>query len=164
MFSILDAENIFHDKNELHPFAFEAPPPKYSTEYILKLLLDSNIDQSHVYCVWPFSGVISNATFVVDITSLKHPDDVRKDFIGKWIHSGSHPFTFKATIEKGGDVYVEKCAPGASGNVFYLCRLHYYHPSNTDFRRILSLVCLYVYSYSATGKESKTFRFALNEV
>ena len=38
--------------------------------------------------------VTSNATFVVDITSLKHPDDVRKDFFGKWIHSGSHPFTF----------------------------------------------------------------------
>ena len=51
-------------------------------------------------------------------TSLKHPDDVRKDFFGKWIHSGSHPFTFKATIQKDGDVNVEKCAPGASGNVF----------------------------------------------
>ena len=150
MFSILDAENISHDKNELHPFAFEAPPPKYSAEYILKLLLDPNIDQSRVCRVWPISGVISNATFVVDITSLKHPDDVRKDFFGKWIHSGSHPFTFKATIEKDGDVYIEKCAPGASGNVFYLRRLHCYHPSNTDFRRMLAFVsgmfvCIHVY-------------------
>ena len=35
---------------------------------------------------------------------------------------------------------VEKCAPGASGNVFYLRRLYSYHPSNTDFRRMLALV------------------------
>ena len=156
MFSILDAENISHDKNELHPFAFEAPPPKYSAEYILKLLLDPNIDQSRVCRVWPVSGVISNATFVVDITSLKHPDDVRKDFFGKWIHSGSHPFTFKATIEKDGDVYVEKCAPGASGNVFYLRRLHCYHPSNTDFRRMLAFVsgmfvCIHMCIYKWTS-------------
>lgn len=129
-----------HVENELHPLAFESPPPKYSAESILKLLLDPNIDRCRVCCSWPVSGVTSNATFVVDITSLKHPDDVRKDFFGKWIHSGSHPFTFKATIEKDGDVFVEKCAPGASGNVFYLRRLHCYHPSNTDFRRMLAFV------------------------
>ena len=90
--------------------------------------------------MWPVSNIKANATFVVDITSLKHPDDVRKDFFGKWIHSGSHPFTFKATIEADGDVFVEKCAPGASGNVFYLRRLHGYHPSNGDFRRMLAFV------------------------
>ena len=68
-------------KNELHPFAFEIPPPKYSVECILKLLLDSNIDQSRVCRIWPVSGVQSSATFVVDVTSLKHPDDVRKYFL-----------------------------------------------------------------------------------
>ena len=34
-----------------------------------------------------------------------------------------HLFTFKATFEKDGDVFIEKYAPGASGNVFYLRRL-----------------------------------------
>lgn len=35
---------------------------------------------------------------------------------------------------------MEKCAPGASGNVFYLCRLHSYHLSNTEFQRMLAFV------------------------
>ena len=90
-------------KSELHSLAFEIPPPKYSAESILKLLLNPGIDQSRVCCVWPVSNIKANAMFVVDdITSLKHPDDVRKDFFGKWIHSGSHPFTFKATVEANG--------------------------------------------------------------
>ena len=138
LFPFLDTNSTY--KNELHPCAFEIPPSKYSAEYILKLLLDPNIDQSRVYRVWPVSGVKSNATFGVDITSLKHPDDVRKDFFGKWIHSGSHPFAFKATFGENGQVYVEKCAPGASSNIFYLRRLHCYHPSNTNFRRLLAFV------------------------
>ena len=91
-------------KSKLHPLSFEAPPP---AESILKLLLSPDIDRSHVCRVWPVSNIEGSATFVVDITSLKHPDDVRKDFFGKWIHSGSHPITFKATIETDGEVLVE---------------------------------------------------------
>ena len=141
VFPFLDTNSTY--KNEHHPCAFEIPPPKYSAEYILKLPLDRNTDQSRVCRVWPVSGVKSNATFVVDITSLKHPDDVRKDFS----ESGStHPFAFKATFEENGEVYVEKCAPGASSNI-YLRRLHCYHLSNTNFRRLLAFVSGMFLSY-----------------
>ena len=133
-------DNAAITKSKLHPLSFEAPPPKYSAESILKLLLSPDVDRSRVCRVWPVSNIEGSATFVVDITSLKHPDDVRKDFFGKWIHSGSHPITFKATIETDGEVLVEKCAPGASGNVFYLRKLHSYHPSNTEFRKMLAFV------------------------
>ena len=90
---------------------------------------------------------------MVEVTSLKHPDDVRKDFFGKWIHSESHPFTFKAHFKEYDYVHVEKCAPGASGNVFYLRRLHSYYPSNPDFRRMIAfvsgMVCLcFLFVYS----------------
>ena len=105
----------------------------------MKLLLDQNIDQSCVYYIWPVSGV-------VDITSLKHPDDVCEDCFGKWINSVSRPFVFRATFEENGEVYIERCTPGASRNVFYLRRLHCYHPSNANFRRSLSYLCvLYVF-------------------
>ena len=71
-------------------------------------------------------------------------------------------------IEKDGDVFVEMCAPGASGNIFYLRRLHCYHPSKTDFRRMLAFVsgtfvsiCVYIYMcgpacivYSVTASAS----------
>ncbi len=72
----------------------------------------------------------------MNVTKLKHPDDVRKDFFGKWNHSGSHPVPFKTNITDD-HVRVERCAPGASGNVYYLRRLHSNHPSNSSFRRVI---------------------------
>ena len=107
---------------------------------MLKLLLNPKIDCSRVCTTWPISNIASNASFVVDITHLKHPDNVRKDFFGKWIHSGSHPFTFKASTTEDGEVMVEKCSAEAAGRVFYLRRLHSYHPSNADFRWMLAFV------------------------
>ena len=127
-------------KTRLHSLAFESPPPKYSAEAVLKLLLDPSIDRCQVCITWPVGNITGNASFVVDITSLKHPDDVRNDSFGRWIHSGSHQFAFNASIEAGELVQVEKCAPGATGNVFYLRRLHGYHPSNPEFRRMLAFV------------------------
>ena len=106
---------------------------------VLKLLLDPGIDRRRVCSTWPVPDIQTSSTFVVNITALKHPDDVRKYFFGKWIYSGLHTCNFKASIEDG-DVYFEKCAPGAHGNVFYLLKLHCYHPSNTDFRRMLAFV------------------------
>ena len=102
-------------------------------------MLDPTIDTSRVCKTWPISGINTNSTFVVDVTQVKHPDDVRKDFFNKWIYSGSQPFTFKAYYNDD-TISVERCAPGAHGTVYYLCRLHSYHPSNTDFRRMLAFV------------------------
>ncbi len=124
---------------ELHPLAYEKPPPKYAAETIMKMLLNPHIRKGKVCVTWPVT-VETSSTLVVDITKLKHPDDVRKDFFGKWVNSGSHPVPFKASIGSGGDVDVERCAPGATGEVFYLRRHHCYHPSSSDFRRLLAFV------------------------
>lgn len=135
--------------------AYEIPQQKYSSEAVLILLLNPNIDRSRVCHTWPVSGIESSSTFIVDITTLKHPDDVRKDFFGKWIYSGSHTFTFKASIGEDGDVFVEKCSPGVHGNAFYLRKLHCYHPSNTDFRRMLIFVSgksRTIYTYTVLRK------------
>ena len=50
---------------------------------------------------------------------IKHPDEVRKDFFGRWIHSGSYPIPFKAKVTED-DMELECCAPGATGEVYYL--------------------------------------------
>lgn len=126
--------------SDLHPMAYEVPQHKYSSELLLKLLLNPSIDRSRVCSTWPVPDIMTSSTFIVDISTLKHPDDVRKDFFGRWMYSGSHTFPFKAFFEDDGSVFVEKCAPGAQGNVFYLRKLHCYHPSNTDFRRMLVFV------------------------
>ena len=105
----------------------------------MKLLLDPSIDQSCICRVWPVSGVKSNVTFVVDITSLKHPDDVRIDCFGKWTHSGFHHFTFKATFEKDGDVFCRKVCPWCIRKCLLLAQTPLLS-SNTDIWRMLAFV------------------------
>ena len=83
---------------------------------IFKILLNPKLDYDRVCSVWPVV-VKSSATFVIDVTKLKHPDDVRRDFFGRWIHSGSHPIPFKAKVTED-DMELECCA--AIGEVYYL--------------------------------------------
>lgn len=66
---------------------FEQPPPKYSTHRIMEILLNPNMNKSLVTHDRPLQ-VEKSSTFVVDLTSLKHPDDVKKDMYGRWDYSG----------------------------------------------------------------------------
>ena len=82
-----------------------------------------------------------SATFVVDLTCIKHADDVKKDMYGRWDHRGSHPEVYRCVIDDYDNVNIEKSAPGDSGdNVYYLRRLRSCHPSNADFRRLIAFV------------------------
>ena len=94
---------------DLHPLAFERSLPKYSEETILNILLDPNLDQSRICSVWPVN-VKSSSTFVIDISKLSHPDDVKKDNFGKWKHSGSHQTPYHITFRKDSEIDLEKYA------------------------------------------------------
>ena len=119
---------------------FEKPPPKYSARQIMQILLDPNIDKQRIALKRPLDAP-SSSTFVVDISKLSHPDDIKKDMYGTWLHSGSHTDVFICTYNEDDSVNIEKAANGASGkNVYYLRRLHSVHPSNTGFRRVLALL------------------------
>ena len=119
---------------------YEIPPAKYSAEKILKILCDPSISSSKICTTMPVQ-VTTSGTYVVDVTKLSHPDDVKKDIFGVWYHSGSHPQACRVYIEEDDYVTVEKCAPGAQGeNVVYLRRLHSVHPSNNQFKRMIAFV------------------------
>ena len=119
---------------------YEAPPPKYSAERILRILLDPAIAPSKVCSKRPVS-ITSSATYVIDITKLADPEDVKNDNFGSWSHSGSHPTTYRVNVQEDGYIRVEKCAPGATGaDVVYLRRLHSVHPSNNHFKRLIAFV------------------------
>ena len=118
---------------------FEVPLDKYSAYGIMSLLLDPKINENKIAARRPLESSFS-ASYVVDVSKLAHPDDIKKDMYGKWIHSGSHDDVFKCTYRDDDSVYIEKAALGASGdNIFYLRRLHSVHPSNSEFRRLLTL-------------------------
>ena len=118
---------------------FEKPPPKYYAFDIMQILLNQRIDEDRIAKQRPLQTHCSS-TFVVDITQLSHPDDIKKDIYGKWLYKGSHTDKFRCSFD-GNKVLVEKAAPGASGpNVYCLRRLHSVHHSNKDFRRIEAII------------------------
>ena len=93
---------------------FELPPVKYLAEDVLRILLDPKISEERITTERP-ARVDCSATFVVDISKLAHPDDIKHDAYGKWSYSGSHPVLFHVKMGKGGCVRIERCKPGTSG-------------------------------------------------
>ncbi len=127
-------------RNSIGVPIYEKPPEKYSAHRIMQILLDPKIDEHRIAVKRPLD-VPHSSTFVVDVSKLGHPDDIKKDIYGKWLHSGSHSDVFICSYLQEDKVSIEKAAPGASGdNVYYLRRLHSVHPSNNEFRRILALL------------------------
>ena len=121
---------------------YEVPPEKYSAERVIKILLDPNIDKKKICNQRPLD-IQSSGTFVVDLNSLKDPDDVKKDNFGVWHHSGSHNQTFDCCITATGDVLIgcSLFSPrGAQWEHYSLRRLHSKHPTNRNFRRMLSFI------------------------
>lgn len=109
-------------------------------ERVLRILLDRGISPSRVCHERPVN-IRESATFVVDITKLRHKKDVLKDGFGKWNYSGSHPVQFRVTHHEDGHIAVERCAPGATGtDVVYLRRLHATHPSESLFKKMIAFV------------------------
>ena len=120
--------------------ALETPPEKYSAYRIMQILLDQEIDQDRAAQKRPLEAPFSS-TYVVNLRNLSHPDDIKKDMYGKWLHSGSHSDVFLCSYSPDGQAIIEKAAPGASGdNVYSLRRLHSVHPSNNEFRRVLAFL------------------------
>lgn len=119
---------------------FETPPPKYPADALLKIMLQEDIPSERICSERPIL-IDRSATYLIDITKLQHPDDVKNDAFGKWEHLGSHNTLFRTWKNDDGDFQAEKCSPGASGqNVFHLRRLYSRHPSNSECRRILAFV------------------------
>uniref|UniRef100_A0A1X7THD2 Uncharacterized protein n=1 Tax=Amphimedon queenslandica TaxID=400682 RepID=A0A1X7THD2_AMPQE len=67
---------------------YEVPSKSYTGERILEILLDDEIDRKKV-CEEQPTLITKSATFVIDINSLKHPDDVKKDEFGRCHPSNS---------------------------------------------------------------------------
>ena len=93
---------------------YERPPPKYSAERVVKILLDPHLASTKICHSRP-TEITESCTYVVDVDKLEKPDDIKNDNFGMWNHSGSHPQPFMVHVEEDGWVRVEKCAPGASG-------------------------------------------------
>ena len=120
---------------------YEVPSGFYTGEQILKILLNPHIEKKRICCSKPYN-VSQSSTFVVDLESLPHPDDIKKDDFGKWIYSGSHSVAY-AAFKSGGKLEFERQSgipSSSSDNVFQLRRINCKHPEDSQCQRLLAFV------------------------
>ena len=81
---------------------------------MIKILLDPNIEKSKI-CHQQPTKIIKSSTYVINLNSLKDPEDVKKDNFGVWNHSGSHLQSFECCFSKDGKVHVGRSLFPESG-------------------------------------------------
>lgn len=98
-------------------------------------------------CTGRPSLINRSATYVVDLKTLDHPDDVRVDEYGKWNYSGSHVHYFQAEKILDADdddnddlEFVRVTADARGDNIYKLRWIHCKHPSNPNFHRLIAFL------------------------
>ena len=81
----------YHHNNSLP--VYDYPVKGYSKEEIVDILCDPMLDTDLICSSNPVS-VENSVAFVIDVSKLKDPNDVRADDLGAWRCSGSQVLTF----------------------------------------------------------------------
>ena len=103
MLALYVSQYVYRSENEP---VYEVPPERYAAEDI-RILFNPKIDKQRVCKQRPLN-IQKSSTFVVDLDSLQHPDDVKKDNFGVWTHSGSHDQKFESRINAAGNLEIGK--------------------------------------------------------
>ena len=120
---------------------YEYSISQYTVEDLVLMLLDP-CDKSRI-CTERPTDIRCIATFLINLDSLKHPDDVKHDNFGKWNQSGSHTVPFQAWYTEGGALQFKRLQrhdTSSVSDVQYIRRLHYYHPSDARCKRMLAFI------------------------
>ena len=102
-----------------------------------------------------------SCTFVVNLNSLEHPEDIKSDDCGHWIHKGRKSTKAVVWLHNSKVIRVESTTnttpPDENSKVFTLVRTYYSHDPHTDFKRTfyhlfgkLMSVIVYVACYNNT--------------
>lgn len=84
---------------------YEYLPSAYA---IMMILLNPDIDSTRI-CKKVPTSVTTDATYIIDVTSLAHLDDVKKDNFSRWNYKGSHSIPIYVRIKSNGQFNVKRC-------------------------------------------------------
>lgn len=96
---------------------------------------------SEIVCIQKPVGVKTSATFIVDTTKLKHPNDLKSDDMGGWIHKGK-PVRFYELqrCPSSGEVFGVIPSSKSAENTYKLTRIYYHHRGTAEFRKTIFYV------------------------
>lgn len=114
---------------------FARTAKSYSSKSIIELLLDKYIPQSKIATQQPVS-VEENLVFIMDLSKLNKPEDIRADDLGSWICNGKR--CSWCVLDEDGDVLeiLTKCG-SRHPNYHRLVKRYYKHATSGDFKRII---------------------------
>lgn len=103
--------------------------------HIIQVLLDKELSPSRIVTSQPVS-VEDNFVFVVDLSKLEKPEDIRADDLGSWTCNGKR--SLHCIFE--GNVLTEIVAPSKlrTGKTYCLVKRYYKHATAGDFKRTIA--------------------------
>lgn len=85
---------------------------------------------------------MENASFVIDLDALPHPEDVRADDLGKWVHIGSPKSYIAVERNKSGhilDVQVTR-QKRTDADYIMVVKQYLHHDKEAQYRKRMSFV------------------------
>ena len=129
---------------------FERTSKSYTSRSIIELLLDKSLPQTKISTAQPV-GVQENLVFIVDVSKLNKPEDIRADDLGSWICNGKR--SLWCILDDDGDVSeISTCKPLYPNN-YSLVKRYYKHATSGDFKRVIvEIYGKYVYFTKHGGR------------
>ena len=107
---------------------------------VFDIILNTELT-SEVVCNRKPVGVSDAAVLLVNITKLKHPNDLKADDMGSWIHKGKPICYFDLDRSPDGEVLqATRCTREESSSIYKLTRIYYHHKGTPQFRKTLFYV------------------------
>ena len=128
----------FYDGNSHLPI-FGRPNKGYNCEQIVHILLDPLISEELISSTSPVY-VHHNVSFIVDLSKLKNPNDVRADDLGSWKCTGSRISTFHVDIRDGTCCIVSNESASLTARVVHIQRQYHVHGTDPDLHRLIAFV------------------------
>lgn len=111
----------------------------YTAEQLFCILLGEYCEE-HL-CISQPVNVSNNVSFLVQLSNLQHPDDLKCDDMGSWKHNGSPKNWFSVTksTKKIESVVRIKTRPSEPAqNVYELKRIYYKNSSDEAIRKLVA--------------------------
>ena len=125
----------YYHENQCLP-VYGHPRKGYSGEEIVKILMNPKFRDDLLCSTHPVS-VQNNVSFVVDLSKLKDPNDVRADDLGTWKCTGSRLLQFSVKMS---DTDCRIVSDISSATVVHVRRQYHVHATDPDLHRMIAFV------------------------
>ena len=110
---------------------------------VLNAILNTAVT-SDIVCLQKPVGVKDAAVFLVKTTKLRHPDDLKADDMGSWVHKGIPSRYYNIECSPSGVVCGVKRCSKTTTDAYKLTRIFYHHRGTSELRKTI----FYVHEYA----------------